>query len=229
MSLGDRVGTSLVDVQVNGYSRDCERDADERSLRAAIDAGYDPREAPHVFSALLQEDVEQTDEPYYLGNHPRVEERLDSYRRALGKWSPPPGAALRVGEETYQANVGPLMLENTRLDMKLGRWPQARATLHRYLKHRPQDAEGFLLLADIERDTGDESAARRDYRRAIEIDPRQAAAHRELGMLHRLDGDTAAATREFRRYLELAPEAVDRPIVEAYIEESAAAKQEAKP
>lgn len=61
------------------------------------------------------------------------------------------------------------------------------------------------------------------YREVVRIDPDRPEGHRELGLLLRGMGEHEEARVALHRYLELENEAIDRPIIEAYIEELASA------
>jgi predicted Zn-dependent protease len=80
----DEVGRLLALASVRGYSRALEREADAEGLRAMVTAGYDPKEAPKVFTHLLQESQGSThQEPFFMGTHPHLQERLDHYHQLL--------------------------------------------------------------------------------------------------------------------------------------------------
>lgn len=220
----DGMANRVVSAQVEGYSRDLERAADARGLDTTIAASYDPREAPRVFEHLLAEErAAESTEPYYLGSHPALTERLESYRSFLA--SRPAGAssgAWIVGRSEYDRAVGGAMLANAELEMRLHRWERARAIIDRHLGSAPSSARGHHVLgewyrrggADVDRD----GAAVLAYRRALELDPNLADAHRELGLMLRAQYRGAEARVHLARYVALRPEAPDRAIIEAYAE-----------
>lgn len=216
LQLGEALSPTLVEVQVNGYSRDLEREADAQGFARVRAAGYDPREAPKVFTAL-QADASEAgiEEPFVFGSHPRLAERLASYEALLGEGEPAPSG--RVAEAEFAAAVERVRLETARQDLEMGRITRARHALERLLAFNPSNARAHLLLGDVWRRDGDPLAARRAYEQAAALDLTFPAPHRELGLLLRSGDDAPAARDALRRFLELAPAAPDRPIIERYL------------
>lgn len=147
--LGDSVAQPLLDAQVNGYSRDLEREADELGFAALVAGGYDPREAPKVFQAL-QLDAKEAgiEEPYFFGSHPRLEERIASYDEALASWQPPANVEPRVETAVFNQAITKVRMQNVRADLALGRYQRARANAERQLAHDPGNAEAQLLVGE---------------------------------------------------------------------------------
>src|SRR6185295_8181427 len=124
MQFGNNV---VVEAQVSGYSRDLEREADERGLQSVIAAGYDPREAGQVFERLREEAQEANiEEPYFFGKHPRLEERITTYQTTVARWQPTAGETPRVGREEFAVAVNDMMLQDARIEMVIGRPKRAR-------------------------------------------------------------------------------------------------------
>jgi predicted Zn-dependent protease len=227
LDLSDPVGNVLVNLQVSGHSRDLEREADERGLGAMAMAGYDLAQAPAIFQELQEEArAANATEPYFFGSHPRLTERIESCTEYLSAnpraATAPPG---RIGTDTHAEAVSELLLVNADLDITVGRLQRARAAIDRHLNHKPGSARGHIMLGELHRRSGDDAAhvasAVAAYREAVRLDPDLAASRRELGLLYWNQGEPALARAELRRYIELAPEAVDRPIVESYLDELA--------
>jgi predicted Zn-dependent protease len=223
LDLSDPVGNVLVNLQVSGHSRDLEREADERGLAAMTLAGYDLAQAPAIFEELQQEArAANATEPYFFGSHPRLAERIETCTEYLSENPAPPG---RIGADTHAEAVSELLLVNADLDITVGRLQRARAAIDRHLAHKPGSARGHVMLGELHRRSGDDAAhvasAVAAYREAVRLDPDLAASRRELGLLYWNQGEPALARAELRRYIELAPEAVDRPIVEGYLDELA--------
>ena len=65
------------------------------------------------------------------------------------------------------------------------------------------------------------AAAEKAFTTAIQIDPEAASAYRGMGMVHRQRGNYREAGAAFMKYLKLDPEAPDRPIVMADLQELA--------
>ena len=84
----------------------------------------------------------------------------------------------------------------------------------------------YVALGEYNRRVGDGAdaidAARLAFEHAVGLDPNLPSAQRELGLLYRAQGRSVEASTALARYLALTPEAIDRPIIESYIAESAA-------
>ena len=191
-----------------------------------IDAGYDPHEAPKVFQVLQREDTEgDVSEPYYLGSHPRLEERITSYRTAVAEMANVNTVTHESAgpDEAYEEAISKVLLDNAQFDLNLRRTERARSAIQRHLAHRPQSARGYFMLGELYRRTGasaaDVAAAIAAYECATQLDPTDATAHRELGLEYRAEGKTARASRELQRYLELSADAPDAPIIQSYLTE----------
>ena len=65
------------------------------------------------------------------------------------------------------------------------------------------------------------AAAEKAFTTAIQIDPEAASAYRGMGMVHQQRGNYREAGAAFMKYLKLDPEAPDRPIVMADLQELA--------
>jgi predicted Zn-dependent protease len=214
---------TIIRAQVAGYSRDLEREADQRSIEMLIASGYEPSEALRVFERL-REDVEASDQggPYAYASHPHIEERIASVKELLAKR--PPGAAPgHVGDAEFQERTAGVLVANAELELASGAVVPAQNNLERYLALRPNDVKALRLLAEACRRLGPEpenvARAASALERAAALAPDEAGVQRELGLLYRELADRERASRSLRRYVELAPDAPDRPIVERYLAE----------
>ena len=209
---------------ITGYSRDMEREADKEGLAAMVAAGYDPREAPWLF-VHLKEWVEEEKEPqpFFFNTHPRLQERIDSYRELLaGDPSLSKGDDLRVDADKFRARTRLLVMDNALLDLQAGRFLQARKGMLRFQSMNPEDARSAYYIGESYRRRSDEKErgeAARWYEWAIAMDADYAEPYRGLGLLHYQAGRRAEAAQAFERYLELAPAAADRAHIERMIEE----------
>ena len=201
---------------------------------AVADAGYDVTEAPKVFAALQMDAREDgVEEPYFFGNHPRLQERIDNYKAAIDAWHPPAGVAPRVDTEPLNRAVGALRLLDVRLDLAHARYQHAQLTARHQLQHDPNNAEAHFLLGEALRrgsaSKDDQLAALLAYKKATEIDTKHAAAFRELGLLYQQLGDAGAASTALVQYIQLEPNAIDRPIIQHYIAADGAKDAHADP
>jgi predicted Zn-dependent protease len=213
----------VIAMQVAGYSRDLEREADARSLELLRAAGYEPS---HALAALelLAADADASDSriPYVYASHPKIQERIDSVR-ALLEDAPASADARRTGEEEFQQRVADLLPVNAELELATGARLPAELELERYVRLRPADADGFRLLAEAYRRAGPEREhvrrAAQTLERAASLAPDDARIQRELGLLYRELDDRGRAQASLSRYLVLAPAASDRAIIERYVAE----------
>lgn len=222
LDLGGDVADPIIRAQVNGYSRNLERDADSRALDAMFAAGYAPGEARRLFEMLLDAAPEGEDEPFVYASHPHMRERLEDtedWLSDLGQSAA--GEQLLVRSDAYAEVTRELVLANAALDLRMGRPDHALPVLERYVAQWPDSAQGYAMLGQIhkrmpDRETG-YAAAAAAFENAARLAPDEPAHFKELGLLYRYQGRSESACAAFERYVELAPEAVDRPIVERYL------------
>jgi lipoprotein NlpI len=74
-------------------------------------------------------------------------------------------------------------------------------------------------LFRVRGERGDDALAIEQFRAATAVDDAPKAAYRNLGFVLRRTGDRAGALEALRRYIELSPDANDRAMVDAYIQE----------
>ncbi len=211
------LGALGTQAAVTGYSRDLEREADAEGFKLLAAAGYDVAQAPRIFEELAAwTEEEKIDEPYFFGDHPRIEERVSSFRALVA--AGPARRGGEVGADRYGAAVREVVLRNARLELAAGRFGAAERNARRYLDLKPRSADGWALLGDAARQDGEKDAEARaleHYRRAVAIDPACAEAQRGLGRLLARRGDRDGARTALRAYLRARPAAEDRAWVEA--------------
>ena len=216
-------GALWVLAAVRGYSRDLEAEADREGFGALVRVGYDTSQAVRVFEILL-EDVEakHVEEPFFFSTHPKLEQRIESYRQ-LQSSTAPTAVAAYTDAPAYADLAATLILDNAQLDLDAGRAPDARACLERYVMRNPTSPHAYFLLGEAYRRSGRgelfAEEARAAYEQAAQLDPGYGDPHRELGLLLRAAHRMQPAHREFERYLALSPSAVDAPIVRGYLSE----------
>jgi predicted Zn-dependent protease len=216
-------------AQRSGYSLELEREADSLGIQAMRLAGYDPREAPRLFEHLKDSEGDQLPlmDPYYYAQHPKLEERTESYRKYLAAMSPLSDKEFRPESGTLARLAAEVALQNAELDLDLRRLGSAERAVGKFIAVAPDDSRGSLLRGRIlERssmDVGSTEAALLAFEQAVKLDPSSAEGHKRLGLLARRAGNDARACEALQVYLELDPDAVDRGIVEAYLTEIGAA------
>jgi predicted Zn-dependent protease len=218
---------------VNGYGRDLELEADAGGFVKLAAAGYDPADAPKVYQALLKDHGESGKlESFFFGSHPQLSARVASakaWMAAHPDLHPAPGDDRSVADEDrFARRIRPVVRDDARLNIDLGRLSLASDELDKALDWMPQDPEVRFQIArlrlgqaDAEKDEAARSSlldqARDALRESIRLAPDRPGAHRELGLLLYREGERAAACRELGYYLELAPDAGDAPHVRDYV------------
>jgi beta-barrel assembly-enhancing protease len=208
-------------ASVNGYGRGLEEEADLGGFGKMAAAGYDLHEAPKVYQALLDDLGEpRKAEAFFFGSHPRLSERIAVTQQYVAKH---PEARLSEDhayrEDPFARHVRPVVRDDARLNIEMGRLVLADAELKKARQWMPSDPEthflqGRLRLAQAAGKSPDEARGlRRDaedsFRKAIELDAKRPAPHRELGLLLHDRGDYRGACVQLKRYQKLAPGAED--------------------
>ncbi len=223
-------------ASINGYGRDLELEADQGGFAKLAAAGYDPRAAPAVYQALLDDHGEDASaaQAFFFGSHPKLTHRLESAQAWAATQVPPEGAveptagseppvgATGAQADEFAVRMRPVVRLDARMNLEMGRLGLAEDEIERVLGQAPDDPEGLLLLgrlrlAQAERASDDESRALLEQEaedalhEAVRLDPQLPEPHRELGLLADRRGESRAACREFRHYLDAAPDAGRRP------------------
>ena len=233
LGLGE-IGLQAADEMAAGmagrYSREQEMDADRSGLRMALAAGYDVRSAPRIFENMMGLEEEGKKEKVEVRpadrTHPETPERLALMREAVAALQGEGAdfAATTADRSGFEMALAPFFLEDARSYLDRHWLGRAAALVERYLAVRPLNAEGWFMKAEVARLSAAGESARASgsaaaYRRATELDPKMAKAWRGLGLALRDQGREADAHDPLRRYLALDHDAVDRPIVEAWLVE----------
>ena len=218
-SLANLLGTTGALASISGYSQDFETEADTEGFALMVAAGYDPAEAVKLF-AHLKQDVEdhKQKEPFFFGSHPRLEDRLANYERLVSTLDP--GARGKTNADQFSNKIRPLILENTRLNIAMGRFPAAEKDLQKAMQRYGESADFRFVLGEVYARRAaplDADKAQTEYQRAVELDPRYAAAYKALALLHYKQGDGAGAKTAFERYLQFSPSPEDRAYIEGYL------------
>ncbi len=223
--LSDVVGTlglKLAQVAaVNGYGRALEKEADEGGFAKMAAAGYDLRQAPRVYEVLLDDHKEpRKAEAFFFGNHPLLTERIANSKQYLVAHPAPAPPRPSPGNVELARLQPPLVREDARLNIYLGRYTMAAVELERARTAMPKDWEtryltGQLKFAQIDDGKGEEARrkllaeATGEFREAAKLDPNRPLPHRALGLLMLANDERKGGCSELRRYLKLAPQARD--------------------
>ena len=211
------VGQAIAYSSMMGYSRDLEREADELGFRRMAAAGYDVTEAARPFERLAREArVLDYDTPVFFSSHPRMEERVSSFR-TLEAGHDRGGI---VAEDLYRARTEPAARDAVVANLERRRPKvvifllEGEGLLDRY----PPDYRYYLGEAyRLRDDPGDRTRAETEYATVVTTCPDFAPSYRALGKIRMSQGRDAEACGLFDRYLKLAPEAPDRAYVEHYL------------
>ena len=219
---------------VEGYGRGLEAEADEGGFAKLAAAGYDLREAPKVYQALLEDQGGSREgEVFFFASHPRLTERIDATRAYLAKHPGGTAVADRTDrarqEEDFGRRLEPVVRLDARLNLEMGRLRIVETELAKARAWNPEDPEihflkGKLRLAQAGAESPEgQRRLRREaedcFRKSIELDGRLAEPHRELGLLLYEQKDYRGACTQLRRYADLAPDADDTGHVQDRIAE----------
>jgi tetratricopeptide (TPR) repeat protein len=183
---------------------------------------YDPAAALDVLSRRIDDAV-----PGGSADQPNAEsialwkERLKALDQRLTEISPDLVGRKRESA-FYRQQILPVLLSNAGLNLRCGRYGQARQDLKRYLQMRPEDARAHHLLGESYRRQGGKSLiepALTCYREAIRIDGGYASAHKALGMLHYKEGHKRLAVHHFETALSLSPNDPEKAYMAKYLAE----------
>lgn len=208
---------------IYAFSRDNEREADELGFELMVKAGYDPREAPKIWEALVKErEARNGSAPLiFFATHPPTEERIETLRTLATKAHRAERAGV-VGREAFLAATGLYRSTFLRDELRRRDFARTEVLLGRLLERDPGSGELHFFQGELYRlrnGEGDEPKAIAAYRRAIEIGGAPAEAHRALGLLYMRGGEKGGARAAFERYLTTHPEAEDREMIQSYLRE----------
>jgi predicted Zn-dependent protease len=206
---------------VTGYTREFEAEADSVGLDLIVKAGYDPGQVLNLFEHLRQEiEIEGIKEPFFFGTHPSVEQRIENASRWLATEYSGRKAGIK-NSEIFRTRLNKLVLDNARLDLRMGRFYVAQKGAEKYLRQNPYDAGAYYLLGEIYRQQGrqvDTQKAITHYEKAIALDPTFSAPHKAMGLIHYKGGERRLAQKFFESCLVLAPDAPDKAYIQGYLQ-----------
>jgi predicted Zn-dependent protease len=223
--VSDLVGTLGLELAqvaaVSGYGRGLEKEADEGGFAKMAAAGYDLRQAPRLFELLLDDHKEPRQiEAFFFGNHPLLTARIADSKQYLAAHPPAVAPQPAAGNAEFARLQPPLVREDARLNLYLGRYAMAAVELDRARAAMPKDWETRYLaghlkfaLSDDEKDAASQrkllTEATGEFREAARLDPNRPQPHRDLGLLLLSRDERKSGCSELRRYLKLAPQADD--------------------
>ena len=219
--LAQFLGVNGSRTAVTGYTREFETEADRVGLDLMAQAGYDPRQALNLFEHLRQEiEIEGVKEPFFFGTHPSVQQRIENASLWLATEYSGKDTGL-INSEIFRSRLDELVLDNARLDLRIGRFYIAQSSVEKYLRRNPDDAGAHYLLGEIFRQQGrqdDTEKAIKQYKKAIVLDPSFPAPHKAMGLMHYEEGERRLAQKFFETCLLLSPNAPDKAYIQGYLE-----------
>lgn len=205
---------------VGSYCISLEQEADRVGIALMIKAGYNAREGINLFRHLEKESVKQDiHEAFVTETRPSLRDRMRNFEEFLHVHGGAGMPGIRHREIFLLRTKGAL-LENARLDLKLGRFTAARREAEKYLGISPRDATVLYLLGEISRQrgqVGDNRRATAFYQEAISVDPSYAEPYRALGLIQYKAGEMMLAGKSFQRCLLLSPHRPDKAYLQGYL------------
>ncbi len=210
-------------VSVYKFSRDQEREADELGFELMVKAGYDPREAPRIWEALVKEReaAEDPDRFIFFSTHPSTEERIETLKELAQKAMVDKGSAV-IGKERFLAVTLPFRATFLRDELRQREFAGSQVVFDRLFESGVGLGELNFFQGKLHRlrgEEGDEDKAIAAYQKALQFTDAPAETHRSLGLLLLRAGEKVRARSSFGEYLELRPDAEDREMIRTYLKE----------
>jgi tetratricopeptide (TPR) repeat protein len=202
--------------------RSREMAADARCLDMLVASQYDPTAVVGVLSRRIDDSAPggSAGRPD-AGSAALLNERVQALDRRRTEIYP--GIAGGKSQRAvYRSQIQLVLLSNAELNLRYGRYGQAREDLKHYLQMQPGDARAHHLLGESYRRQGGKSriaSALVSYREAIRLDAGYAAAHKALGMLHYKEGRKRLAEHYFETALSLSPNDPENAYMAEYLAE----------
>ncbi|MFQ5789507.1 MAG: tetratricopeptide repeat protein [Acidobacteriota bacterium] len=220
------VGATLaLAAAMNGHGRNLEDDADRIGLHYAVEAGYDPYQAPEVWRIFSRHTRDQnTVANWFFSNHSTHRARISNLTREInGNYRGEIDEdSLRRSEREYEGMVHRLRRHNAIRDYERKEYKNAEDAFRRILENDPEDARSHVYLGKIIWDTGGAATADgalAEFQTAMRLDPQLPDPHREMGFLYYGLGDRQRSVASFRTYLAMAPHAPDAAEIREYLTE----------
>ena len=214
---------------VMSFSRDQERESDDKGLTMIAAAGYDPREGSKIWQHLIAErEAEEDEEPSaFFSSHPSSKERSENLKTQAETMLTTDFEASRdLGKGSYLAHTRPWHREWLKDELRLRRYNGALHLFNRLIAKEREEREGVSPalvqffrgeVFRLRRNDGDARAALTAYDAAMTGEDVPVEVHRGRGLVLWDLGQETAAREAFERYLAEAPEAEDKLLIENYL------------
>ena len=219
------LGNFTLAAQLYGFGRDKEREADEAGFGYFTQAGFDPAAAAGIWEYLIAETEASDSErkkrqiarASIFSTHPVTAERVETLKEFASE-----AETGRENEEVFAATIAPFLNDWLADDLVLRDFGQH---LH-LIDHKIEAGENLGVLYfrrgeayRLRREEGDFDRALDNYRKAVLFDDVPPQGWMALGEALRRRGEDAEAQAASGRYLELMPDAPERGLIAAWLEE----------
>jgi hypothetical protein len=209
---------------IQAFTRDQERESDKLGFEMMTAAGYEPKEAPLIWDALIAE-KEASSRPegtLFFSSHPTSEERRETLAEMAAEYET---GASELGRRRFVEMTagfrGVWLRDELRqrdfgaMQVVLDRLKEAGANLGEL--HYFQGEFHRLRAEDEEDDAAKAVAA---YESAIELGGSPPEVYRALGLVHWSAKRKTQAKAAFENYLAAVAEAPDRAMIEYYLQQT---------
>jgi predicted Zn-dependent protease len=206
---------------LSGYRIEAEFEADEEGLKLVIQAGYDPYQMLDLFEHLRMEMIkENIQEPYLPRTHPKLQTRITRLKKILAAL-PQRAVSSIKNQHKFKTRLHQMILDNVELDLKMGRFDQARQIAEKFLVQYGENPRMYYLLGEIYRQQRTSSQdlilAQQYYEMAIKLDSEFPEPYRALGLISYKKGEMQTARKYFEASLTLAPNASENSFIRFYL------------
>lgn len=204
---------------VMAFSRDHEREADRGGLELLAKAGYDTREAPRVWTRLIEE-KEAGDEPdrlVFFSTHPASEERQKTLSELSEQMD---GTGQETGHKRFLDVTADWRGDWLRDELRQRDFDRMEVILNHMTDTGVNLGELHFYRGEIHRLRGgdeDRSKAVTAYEEALRTGHAPVETHRSLGLVYWSMDQPAQAGAAFEQYLAARPDADDRQMIEHYL------------
>jgi predicted Zn-dependent protease len=204
---------------VYAFSRDQEREADALGFERLTKAGYNPGNTPELWRNLLAEDTtsEKDGQSLFFATHPSSEERL----AALRDMAEAKRTGGFTGESELRAATLPFRGAWLRDELRTRDFARFHVVLDNLKPSNLNLGELYYFEGESYRlraEPSDDRLAISAYLRAIGEPGTPPDVYRGLGEMYRRAGDAEQARTSFHEYLRLRPDAPERAMIEAYLQ-----------
>jgi predicted Zn-dependent protease len=222
VGLAGNLTNLMLAASIFSFSRDQEREADSIGLDLLEKAGYDPGEAPAIWTQLIAEHKARENpsgRDIVFASHPGEEER-EATLRERSATMPGFGDVARRHRDRHAEALRPHMRDLFADEVRLHQYGPSLALFTSMLEHEPRDGKLAFAVGEVHRlraRDGDFDMALASFERALAAEGAPPETWRSIGLIRRQrqEGDLAEAA--FFKYLELRPDADDALMIKSYI------------